>query len=150
MGHSNLLLMESRRSPCRGKDRSTGPVPEGDCGRLPMFKREVSSADSPTASLIIVLWGLSKVVFHRHGTEGEHVLRSASSHKSRVCDLELIGVPQRRVTYLHVTGRYSCGLYNCIGPNFQGWKPPPLQKNPYKVACNILLYAIVLYSDGVP
>jgi hypothetical protein len=116
--------MESRRSPCRGMDRSTGPFPEGDCGRLPMFKRQISSADPPTASLSVVLWGLSKVVFHRHRTEGEHLPRSASFHKTRVCDLELISVPQRRVTYLHVTARYRFGLYNYIGPNFQGRKSP--------------------------
>lgn len=36
-GASYLLRMESRRSLCRGMDRSTGPVPEGDCARLPIL-----------------------------------------------------------------------------------------------------------------
>lgn len=125
--------MESRRSPFRGMERSTGPVPEGDCGRLPMFKREVSSANSPTASLGVVLWGFSKVVFCRHRIEKEHLSRSASSHKSKVCDLELIGVPQRRATYLHVTSRYSFGLRTYIGPNLKITRGGPMQGSHIKL-----------------
>lgn len=122
--------VEAWRGP---RDRSPRETADG----FPCLERNrFSSADSPTASLIIVLWGFSKVVLYRHRTEGEHLSRSASSHKSRVCDLELISVPQRRATYLHVTLRPSIGLYNDVGPNLE----IPMQENPCEIVCNSDFY----------
>lgn len=81
------------------RDQSPRETADG----FPCLRERSAQPIPPTASLSVVLWGLSKVVFHRHRTEGEHLPRSASSHKSSVCDLELISVPQRRASYLHVT-----------------------------------------------